>query len=213
VADVAVLAHRGVADELGHVGDWLESRDCRIHRLWREDTPDVPSADVLVVLGSPGSVAAGHVVDWARKEVAMVAEWLRLDRPFLGVCFGAQVLSVATGGSVARMNRTRRGHTTVDSSTDFVAGRWPVWHEDAITAPESAEVLARLPWADAVFRVGRAWGVQPHIEFTSDIVERLARVIGGDDDTWRELWADLRDDDGLGRRTHALLEGLDLFAE
>ncbi|MFM8528883.1 MAG: hypothetical protein ACKOD2_04250, partial [Ilumatobacteraceae bacterium] len=78
MADVAVLAHRGVADELGHVGDWLESRDCRIHRLWREDTPDVPSADVWVVLGSAGSVAAGPVVSGAGNEVGLVAEWLRL---------------------------------------------------------------------------------------------------------------------------------------
>ena len=212
VADVAVLAHRGVADELGHVGEWLESRDCRVHRLWREERPSLPSVDVLVVLGSPGSVASGHVADWARGEIAMVSEWLDSDRPYLGICFGAQVLAVAAGGSVTRMDGTRRSHATLATNSPLAAGRWPVWHEDAITAPDTSDVVARLPWADAIFRSGRAWGLQPHVEFTSDIVERLAARIGGKDDSWRQLWTELRDDeDGLRRRTLALLDGLDLI--
>ena len=201
----AVLSHRDVAAELGHIGTWLESRNMRVSRLFREDPLQLPDADALIVLGSPTSVAEGHCGPVARQEIDVVASWIADDRPFLGVCFGAQALACAAGGSVRRMNDTFRAYTEVKTEHPNLAGRWAVWHEDAISAP--GEAIASLPHADAAFRVGRAWGVQPHVEFTSDIVERLARAFGVDDGAWRGLWESLRDDEvGHERRAHRLLD-------
>ena len=201
----AVLSHRDVAAELGHLGTWLEARNTRVSRLFREDSLQIPDADALIVLGSPTSVAEGHCQTPARQEIELVASWIADDRPFLGVCFGAQALACAAGGSVRRMDHTFRAYTEVETEHPNLEGRWAVWHEDAISAP--GEAIASLPHADAVFRVGRAWGVQPHVEFTSDIVERLARAFGVDDSAWRTLWESLRDDeDGHERRTHRLLD-------
>lgn len=201
----ALLSHRDVAAELGHLGTWLEARNTRVSRLFREDSLQIPDADALIVLGSPTSVAEGHCQTAARQEIELVASWIADDRPFLGVCFGAQALACAAGGSVRRMDRTFRAYTEVETEHPNLEGRWAVWHEDAISAP--VEAIASLPHADAVFRVGRAWGVQPHVEFTSDIVERLARAFGVDDSAWRGLWESLRDDeDGHERRTHRLLD-------
>lgn len=201
----AVLSHRDVAAELGHLGTWLEARNTRVSRLFREDSLQIPDADALIVLGSPTSVAEGHCQTAARQEIELVASWIADDRPFLGVCFGAQALACAAGGSVRRMDRTFRAYTEVETEHPNLEGRWAVWHEDAISAP--GEAIASLPHADAAFRVGRAWGVQPHVEFTSDIVERLARAFGVDDSAWRGLWESLRDDeDGHERRTHRLLD-------
>ena len=201
----AVLSHRDVAAELGHLGTWLEARNTRVSRLFREDSLQIPDADALIVLGSPTSVAEGHCQTAARQEIELVASWIADDRPFLGVCFGAQALACAAGGSVRRMDHTFRAYTEVETEHPNLEGRWSVWHEDAISAP--GEAIASLLHADAVFRVGRAWGVQPHVEFTSDIVERLARAFGVDDSAWRGLWESLRDDeDGHERRTHRLLD-------
>ena len=201
----AVLSHRDVAAELGHLGTWLEARNTRVSRLFREDSLQIPDADALIVLGSPTSVAEGHCQTAARQEIELVASWIADDRPFLGVCFGAQALACAAGGSVRRMDRTFRAYTEVETEHPNLEGRWAVWHEDAISAP--GEAIASLPHADAVFRVGRAWGVLPHVEFTSDIGERLARALGVDDSAWRGLWESLRDDeDGHECRTHRLLD-------
>lgn len=201
----AVLSHRDVAAELGHIGTWLESRDARVSRFFREDPLELPDADALIVLGSPTSVAAGHCQAPAQREIELVSAWITDDRPFLGVCFGAQALACATGGSVRRMNDTFRAYTEVETEHPNLGGRWAVWHEDAISAP--GEAIASLPHADAAFRVGRAWGVQPHVEFTSDIVERLARAFGVDDGAWRALWESLRDDEaGHESRVHRLLD-------
>ena len=207
-----VLSHRGVADELGHVGDWLEDGGFVVERVYREDQPSLPTADLLVVLGSPNSVAEGFCQPPARGEIEAVRQWVTADRPYLGICFGAQVLSCALGGSVRRMPSTFRAFAELDCIAPTISelsGRWAVWHEDAITAPPGSEVLARLPHADAAFRVGRAVGLQPHIEFTSSIVERLATTVKLPDDEWRSLHDDVRaNEDDHAARSRRLLDAL-----
>ena len=205
-----VLSHRGVADELGHIGEWLSDSGMSIDRVYREDDPKIPDGDLLVVLGSPNSVASGHCLPLAQAEIEAVRAWVAADRPYVGVCFGAQVLARAFGGSVSRMDRTYRDYIdfeTAQGAPSVLEGRWAVWHEDAITAPSEAEVLARLPHADTVFRVGRAWGLQPHVEFDATIVRNLGDVVGIPEDQWLPLHRALSDDDaGHASRSRALLD-------
>ena len=205
-----VLSHRGVADELGHIGEWLSDSGMSIDRMYREDDPKIPDGDLLVVLGSPNSVASGHCLPPAQAEIEAVRAWVAADRPYVGVCFGAQVLARAFGGSVSRMDRTFRDYIdfeTAQGAPSVLEGRWAVWHEDAITAPSEAEVLARLPHADTVFRIGRAWGLQPHVEFDATIVRNLGDVVGIPEDQWLPLHRALSDDDaGHASRSRALLD-------
>lgn len=212
---VLVLSHEEVAAELGHLGTWLEDRGHSVTRAYREAMTSLPDADLLIALGSPTSVADGHCAAPAAREIAMVESWVATGRPYMGICFGAQTLARATGGSVRRMASTFRAYTTLDRAVPEsdqlvdLSGRWAVWHEDAITAPRTAKVVADLEHrdpqlglfgADMVFRVGDAWGLQPHVEFTSRIVERLARQVGVPDADWRALWEGLRDDEDDHRR-------------
>ena len=205
-----VLSHRGVADELGHIGEWLSDSGMSIDRMYREDDPKIPDGDLLVVLGSPNSVASGHCLPPAQAEIEAVRAWVAADRPYVGVCFGAQVLARAFGGSVSRMDRTFRDYIdfeTAQGAPSVLEGRWAVWHEDAITAPSEADVLARLPHADTVFRIGRAWGLQPHVEFDATIVRNLGDVVGIPEDQWLPLHRALSDDDaGHASRSRALLD-------
>jgi GMP synthase-like glutamine amidotransferase len=205
-----VLSHRGVADELGHIGEWLSDSGMSIDRVYREDDPKIPDGDLLVVLGSPNSVASGHCLPPAQAEIEAVLAWVAADRPYVGVCFGAQVLARAFGGSVSRMERTYRDYIdfeTAQGAPSVLEGRWAVWHEDAITAPSGADVLARLPHADTVFRIGRAWGLQPHVEFDATIVRNLGDVVGIPEEQWLPLHRALSDDDaGHASRSRALLD-------
>lgn len=205
-----VLSHRGVADELGHIGEWLSDSGMSIDRVYREDDSRIPDGDLLVVLGSPNSVASGHCLPPAQAEIEAVRAWVAADRPYVGVCFGAQVLARAFGGSVSRMERTYRDYIdfeTAQGAPSVLEGRWAVWHEDAITAPSGADVLARLPHADTVFRIGRAWGLQPHVEFDATIVRNLGDVVGIPEEQWLPLHRALSDDDaGHASRSRALLD-------
>jgi GMP synthase (glutamine-hydrolysing) len=208
-----VLSHRAVAHELGNIGTWFELRGYEVEHVYREDSPvslDHVEGDVLFELGSPSSVADGHCLAPAQQEIELVRQWVSSGRQFVGICFGAQVLACALGGSVRRMDSTFRAFTEMtltDSAPEVVQGSWAVWHEDAITAPVGAEVMAELPHADTFFRVGNAWGIQPHIEFTGDIVERLATTFKVDTPDVVALVDGLRANEAdHARRTHKLLD-------
>ena len=208
--NAVVLSHAEVAEELGHIGGWLERHGYSVSRVHRESPIDELRGDLLIALGSPDSVATGYAKEPAAAEIELVSRWVGQGRPYVGVCFGAQVLACALGGSVRRMPSTFRsyvGFEIADGAPLELEGRWSVWHEDAISAPVSSEVLARLPHADAVFRQGRAWGLQPHIEFDSGIVHRLVDKMSVKPGDWECLYEDLRvDDEGHAHRVSALLD-------
>ena len=205
-----VLSHQYVAQELGNVGLWLEARGFSLTRIYREDFHGIPEADLLIVLGSPNSVANGHCLPPAGAEIEAVSNWVATGKPYIGICFGAQVLACALGGSVSRMQNTFRGYVELEhsSAAPWLDGRWALWHEDAITAPAKAEVLASLPHADMVFRVGNAWGIQPHIEFDANIVKRLAAAMEVTQGNWELLHDGLSADEKHSLRALRLLDGI-----
>lgn len=205
-----VLSHDWIAHELGHLEPWLERHGFTVHRRYREDGVDLPPADLLIVLGSPESVAAGHVEVRAQREIDAVTQWLAGGRPYLGICFGAQVLAVAEGGQVRRMPVPFHDYTRLaraGATADFLAGRWTVWHNDAIKAPADADVLGSLDHADVVFRAGRAWGLQSHIEVTADSLRRMAIDLGAAPEVYEPIVADVRGDQvGNAERAAALFD-------
>ena len=135
-----VLAHRAVAHELGNIGTWFELREYEVEHVYREDMSvslDHVEGDILFVLGSPSSVADGYCLAPAQQEIELVRQWVSSGRQFVGICFGAQVLACALGGSVRRMDNTFRAFTEMNltpSAPGVVQGNWAVWHEDAITS-------------------------------------------------------------------------------
>lgn len=204
---VVVLSHDDVAHELGPVGTWLDHQGSTVRRVSRDSLIDLPDADLLIVMGSPFSVARGHCAPAQQREIDVVREWVSADRPFLGICFGAQVLAKALGGEVERMSETHRSYAHLDTDLGELTGRWALWHEDAITAPRTSEVHARVPHADVAFTQGRTWGLQVHIEFTADIVERLGVRMKVSEDLWRPLADGLREDATMGEfRVWSLLD-------
>ena len=205
-----VLSHRRVANELGHLEPWFGRNEFVVRRIFREDRPELTDADLLVVLGSPNSVASGYGEQPEASEIAMVGEWIKHDRPYLGICFGSQVLAQALGGSVRRMAEKYRSYTPMTLTSDSppsLSGSWALWHEDAISAPTNSTVLATMPHADTVFARRSAWGVQPHIEFTPEIVARLGQAIELSPNLWEPMHQAMKDDEiDLAERAALLLD-------
>lgn len=202
-----VLSDRRVAAELGTLGPWLDDHDVAVVRLNREDEPTIPDADLLIVLGSPSSVAAGHCLPPAQHEIDQVAAWVAEDRPYFGICFGAQVLALVHGGAVTRRESPYIGYVELDvGDAPAVAGPWVLWHNDAITAPTTATVLGSLDHADLVFRHGRGWGTQAHIEVDADSMQRMGVDLGAPPELYAELVDGLRRDPTHAARSRALLE-------
>ncbi|MFM8514864.1 MAG: type 1 glutamine amidotransferase [Actinomycetota bacterium] len=202
-----ILAHREQANDLGLIGEWLESHGWEFSRIWREDASEWPDADLMIVLGSLSSIAAGYCAPWTDREIEQIRAWVGCGRPYLGVCFGAQALAVALGGAVERMPEFFRSVTSIEWSDGKVRGPWVVWHEDAIMSVGSAEVVGSLPHAIVAFRFGSAWGVQPHVELDGDAVEALARQLDASDEVWQPLAEGARaQSEELRAATFALLD-------
>jgi len=205
-----VLSHTSIAHELGHLEPWLALHDYSITRVYREDGPAIPDAELLIVLGSPFSVADGHCEPAGLAEIEMVGAWVAQGRPYLGLCFGAQVLALALGGRVERLPEAFVGYVDIptdDAHASTVGGPWTIWHNDAITAPPTAEVMGSLDHADVAFRVGNAWGLQPHIEVTADSLDRLGIALGAGAEVRQPLVDALRADADANRaRAFALLD-------
>jgi GMP synthase (glutamine-hydrolysing) len=176
-----VLSHGWIAHELGYLEPWFDRHGFRVSRIYREEPTALPDSDLLVVMGSPGSAADGYCTPPDAREIAVVGDWVAQGRPCLGLCFGAQVLAAATGGSVQRMTTPFSGYVEMDLTPRAPAalgGAWLTWHEDALTPPESADLLGRRDHAALAFRIRRAWGLQPHVEVTPEIAERMLVALG-----------------------------------
>lgn len=127
---------------------------------------------------------------------ALIAATVAAGQPFLGICLGHQLATVALGGQVAPNPHGRTiglqpwaptGAGTSDPLTSTLTPGTSVlhWNDDVATRlPSTASRLASAPdgTVQAARFGARAWGVQFHPEVTPEVVNRWRE----DDDPARE---------------------------
>lgn len=138
-------------------------------------------ADLVVVLGGPIGVNDIDLYPWLQAEIAGIQLRLRLKRPTLGVCLGAQLMAFALGGQVdARAAGKEIGWSALDVAGDGGPLRHlrgvPVlhWHGDNIRLPDGVASLASTPGTPCqAFMAGEhALGMQFHAEFEPAALEQ-----------------------------------------
>lgn len=135
--------------------------------------PDAAGWDLVVSFGAPWSVYdRGRVGAWIDGEIALLRDAHRLGVPVLGVCFGAQVLTTALGGSVRPAGSPEIGWTEIESDLPALVapGAWFQWHYDRCVLPDGVTEVARNAVCPQAFRAGRSLGVQFHPEITTSVV-------------------------------------------
>jgi GMP synthase-like glutamine amidotransferase len=179
------------SDPLGPLGDWLTDAGATldVRLLPGQDLPaDLEGYAGVVCLGGGMAAEDDARYPWLAGVRRLLATAASKRLPTLGICLGAQLLAVATGG------RVEPGADGPEVGPQLVAKKDAAWtdplfadlplmqdvlqfHTDAITRlPPGSELLASAPrYAHQAFRFNRCvYGVQFHIETTPAVVESWA---------------------------------------
>jgi GMP synthase-like glutamine amidotransferase len=176
-------------DPLGPLGDWLTDAGAELDIREPANLPATTGDYAgLVCLGGPMSANDDFDFPWLADVRRLLAEAVTRQLPTLAICLGAQLLAVATGGQVTK------GPEGPEVGPLLVAKRDVGWQDPLFTdmpfMPDvmqfHSDIVERLPpntsllasatlYPHQAFRVGRcAYGLQFHIETTTELVERWA---------------------------------------
>jgi GMP synthase (glutamine-hydrolysing) len=126
-----------------------------------------------VILGGP--MSANDSDDYVRQEIDWIEVALREQRPFLGICLGAQMLAKRLGASVAPhpQDLTQIGYYPIRPTAAGLrlCPDWPDqvyhWHREGFELPRGAELLAEGDdFPMQAYRFGNAFGFQFHPDVT-----------------------------------------------
>ena len=132
-----------------------------------------------VIFGGPMSANDGD--DFVRRETDWLAVPLKENRPFLGICLGAQMLVNHLGGKVEGHGEglVEIGWYPLTATEEGEAlMHWPEmvyqFHREGFSLPAGATLLATAEtYPNQAFRYGdNAWGIQFHAELTQVMMQR-----------------------------------------
>jgi len=188
---VRVLVLQHIACEPpGVYEDVLRERGAHIHRVELDEGEPLPGwqdFDAIVAMGGPMSANDDAALPWLTAEKRLIAEAVHAGTPYWGVCLGVQLLAVSLGAPVYTGPEPEVGllpvEITAEGRDDPVFADTPddlvtlQWHGDTFDLPEGGVRLAGSPaYPNQAFRIGAAYGVQFHLEVSTEMAREWADV-------------------------------------
>jgi GMP synthase-like glutamine amidotransferase len=152
-----------------------------------EPLPGLDGFDGIIAMGGPMGAYEDDRLPWLRSEKELIAQAVRGGLPVWGVCLGAQLLAASVGAAVLPGPAPEVGvlpvYRTPAAEEDPVFRLLPErflalqWHSDTFALPDDAVLLARSDaYENQAFRVGRAYGLQFHIEIGTFLATEWGQV-------------------------------------
>lgn len=181
VTSVVVITHVDHADTL-----WIEwwaaehgAATAIVRPYAGEPLPELTGVDGVVVLGGPVSAYddIGYLVD----EIDYLREAIAAGVRVIGICLGAQLLTVALGGRVFRgLQGPECGVIEIGCHVPglepLLGGRFFSFHGDVMIPPEGAVLLAISDRYSQAWSLGSALALQFHPELSPDGALRLFEI-------------------------------------
>jgi GMP synthase (glutamine-hydrolysing) len=179
---ILFIMHR-LESEPGVIGQWARRSGFRIDiRRPRFGDPLPPRLDGyagVVLFGGP--MSANDPDEFIRREINWIAVPLAENKPFFGICLGAQMLAKHLGARVFphQENKVEVGYepiTPSEAGASFCC--WPRyvyhWHGEGFSLSSGSDALAHgQVFENQAFRYGsRAFGVQFHPEITLAMIHK-----------------------------------------
>lgn len=170
--------------------DELDQRGIAVHTAELDRGHDVPfSAEFAAIIAMGGPMGANDeaTFPWLEEEKRVIRDHVLAGRPFWGVCLGAQLLAASLGAPVYEGPQPEVGvvpvHLEGPGRRDPVFSELPPefltlqWHNDTFDLPRGAVLLASSPaYRQQAFRWKGAYGLQFHLEVSSDLAESWGEV-------------------------------------
>ena len=143
--------------------------------------------DLMVVYGGVQSANDSEARAYIPREIRWIEQWVSEERPYLGLCLGAQLLARALDARVERHPEGLHevGFVRIEPTVagqSFLSEPMHVyhWHKEGFDVPVGAELLATgETFPNQAFRYGEsAFGLQFHPEVTSQIMHDWIREAG-----------------------------------
>lgn len=130
----------------GYVVERLEQLGGETVLLDRDDLtayPAIGDTDLILLLGSDRSAHEPKWADVVEAESAFVRAALRGGTPVIGICYGAQLMARALGGTSWRADTAEVGWQRIDTTDPVLCpeGPWAQLHSDVFAPPPTARVL------------------------------------------------------------------------
>jgi len=173
---VLIILHQESSSP-GRVGNALRARgyplDIRRPRFGDPLPETLDGHSGAVIFGGP--MSANDPDDYVRREIDWIEVPLREQRPFLGICLGAQMLAIQLGATVAPHpeGRAEIGYYPIRPTRagSKLCPHWPDhvyhWHREGFDLPAGADLLAEGgDFPVQAYQYENATGLQFHPDVT-----------------------------------------------
>jgi GMP synthase (glutamine-hydrolysing) len=179
---ILIILHQehSTPGRVGHALQRLGYRlDVRRPRFGEPLPASMQDHAAAIIFGGP--MSANDDDDFIRREIDWIAVPIKENKPFLGICLGAQMCARQLGGTVFRHPK---GHAEIGyypirptAAGLAVVEQWPEqvyqWHREGFDLPLGAELLAAGDTFEVqAIRYGSAYALQFHPDVTHAMMHK-----------------------------------------